>query len=72
MARSLVNAYGLNGRCADALELFRRVPAPLIGESAYISALNACSHAGYIQEARSLFDKSETKSERVYGAMVSH
>lgn len=66
----LVNAYGLNGMGVQAIELYSRMPKEFIHEATYVSILNACSHSGLIDEARSIFKSIENKNEKIYTAMV--
>jgi pentatricopeptide repeat protein len=54
----------------QAIELYRKMPSELIDEVTYICVLNACSHSGLIDEARSIFRNIETKTDQIYGAMV--
>ena len=66
----LVNCYGLNGRGTEALELYRQMPQDLINEVTNVCVLNACSHAGLVDEARSIFQNIENKTESIFGVMV--
>ncbi|CAF3783868.1 unnamed protein product [Rotaria sordida] len=54
---SMINSYGLNGMGIQALELFHQMPSEFIDKVTYICILNACSHSGLVDEARSIFDK---------------
>jgi pentatricopeptide repeat protein len=54
----------------QAIELYRKMPSELINEVTYICVLNACSHSGLIDEARSIFRNIEIKTEKIYGTMV--
>jgi pentatricopeptide repeat protein len=54
----------------QAIELYRKMPSELIDEVTYICVLNACSHSGLIDEARSIFRNIEIKTEKIYGTMV--
>lgn len=66
----LVNSYGINGMGYDALDLFRRMPTKSVDEYSYLVILNACSHSGLINEARSIYDTIKTKSNKISTAMV--
>ena len=66
----LVNCYGLNGMGMQALELFSQMPKHFIHEVTYICILNACSHSGLVDEARSIFQNIEAKTPTVWTAMV--
>ena len=54
----------------EALELFYRVPLEYVKESTYVCVLNACSHSGLVNEARSIFKNIETKTEKIFSTMV--
>ncbi len=54
----------------QAIELYRQVPPELINESTHISVLNACSHSGLVDEARTIFRNIQMKTERIYTTMV--
>jgi pentatricopeptide repeat protein len=54
----------------QAIELYRQMPLELINEVTYICVLNACSHSGLIDEARSIFRNIQTQTEKIYGTMV--
>ena len=68
----LVNAYGLNGKGEEAIELFNRIPLEIISESIYVCVLNACSHSGLIEEGGRIFNMipHEQRTERIYASMV--
>ena len=53
-----------------AVELFHLVPQPLVVEATQVCVLNACSHAGLVAQARSIFTSIENKTEKHYAAMV--
>jgi hypothetical protein len=55
---------------ADALELYNRMPRELIVEGTNVCVLNACSHSGFVNEARSIFQNIRVKTKRIYTAMV--
>ncbi len=54
----------------QAIELYHQIPSELINEMTYICILNACSHSGLIDEARSIFRNIQTKTEKIYSTMV--
>jgi pentatricopeptide repeat protein len=66
----LVNAYGLNGMGIQAVEIFRQMSSKFINEVTYVCALNACSHSGLVDEARSIFANIQIKTEKIYTTMV--
>ena len=73
-AIDLVNAYGLNGKGVEAIELFNRIPAKMIDNYIYVCVLNACSHSGLIDEGENIFNSipQEQKTEKIYTSMVSN
>ena len=54
----------------QAIELYRQMPEKFIGETAHVCVLNACSHSGLVDEARSIFRNIETKTVNIYVTMV--
>lgn len=54
----------------DALELYYRMPSEMIDEKTYVCILNACSHSGLVNEARSIFSTIRTKNKFIYTTMV--
>ena len=69
----LVNAFGLNGKGIEAVQIFRRVPINMTDERMYICVLNACSHSGLSEQAEEIFMNisQKDKTERIYTTMVS-
>lgn len=67
----LVNAYGLNGMGHQAVALYHRIPSKFINEIIHTSVLNACSHAGLVNEARAIFESINTKTEKIFNIMVN-
>ncbi|CAF1456583.1 unnamed protein product [Adineta ricciae] len=67
---TMINSYGLNGMGMQALELFSQMPKEFIREVTYICILNACSHSGLVDEARSIFQTIESKTPTVWTTMV--
>ncbi|UJR29305.1 hypothetical protein I4U23_010519 [Adineta vaga] len=67
---SMINTYGINGMGLKAVKLFDQVPQSLIGDSTYVSVLNACSHSGLVDKARSIFTNIEMKTEKNYITMI--
>ena len=53
-----------------AVELFHQIPRSLLTDYTYVCVLNACSHAGLVDQARSIFTSIEAKTEKHYAAMV--
>ncbi len=54
----------------QAIEFFHQMPKELINERTHICVLNACSHSGFVNEARSIFKNIPIKTERIYTTMV--
>ncbi|CAF0805328.1 unnamed protein product [Adineta ricciae] len=67
---SMINSYGLNGMGFDAVKLFYQMPANLIRDETYVCVLNACSHAGLVEEAQKIFATIEKKTEEICTTMV--
>ncbi|CAF1675328.1 unnamed protein product, partial [Adineta ricciae] len=67
---TMINCYGLNGMGMQALELFSQMPKQFIHEVTHICILNACSHSGLVDEARSIFQKIEMKTPTVWTTMI--
>jgi pentatricopeptide repeat protein len=54
-----------------AIELYRQIPSEFIAEAAHVSVLNACSHSGLVDEARSIFKTIQIKTGKIYATMVT-
>jgi len=65
-----VNAYGLNGMGIQAVELYNQIPEEFLDEVTYICILNACSHSGLVDQARSIFENIQIKTEIIFTTMV--
>lgn len=68
---NLVNAYGRNGRGLEAVNLYQQIPVKIRDPVIDVCVLNACSHAGLIDHAQSIFQQIQNKTEHIVGAMVS-
>ena len=55
---------------ADAIDVYRQMPANIRDEVSHICVMNACSHAGLVDEARTIFDAVGRKTEKIIGTMV--
>ncbi|CAF1660480.1 unnamed protein product, partial [Adineta ricciae] len=67
---TMINSYGLNGMGMQALELFSQMRKQFIHEVTYICILNACSHSGLVDQARSIFQNIEPKTPTVWTTMI--
>ncbi|CAF1687940.1 unnamed protein product, partial [Adineta ricciae] len=67
---SMIHAYGINGMGVKALQLFHQIPRSLLADYTYVCVLNACSHAGLVDQARLIFTSIESKKEKHYAAMM--
>ena len=56
----------------QAIELYSRMASKLINEVTHICVLNACSHAGLVDEAHFIFKSIQIKTEKIYTAMVKY
>ena len=66
----LVNAYGRNGMGSEAIELYRHIPVDMRDNIAHLCVLNACSHSGFVEEGRKIFDGIRQKTDKVVTTMV--
>ena len=55
---------------SQALELYRKMPKHLHDEVTHICVLNACSHSGLLNEARSIFNEITIKTDKIITTMV--
>ncbi|CAM4845476.1 unnamed protein product [Rotaria magnacalcarata] len=67
---AMINAFGLNGMGTRAVELYREMPNNLRNHFSHICVLNACSHAGLLHEARTIFNEISLKTELIVTTMV--
>jgi hypothetical protein len=54
----------------DAIKLYGRMPKKLIVDKTSVCVLNACSHSGFVNGARSIFQNIPMKTEWHYTVMV--
>jgi pentatricopeptide repeat protein len=54
----------------EAIKLYRQMPKSLYDEVTHICVLNACSHSGLLDEARSIFHEIPLKTEKIITTMV--
>lgn len=55
---------------SEAVDLYWKVSKNIRNEITQICVLNACSHAGLIDQARVIFDQINSKTERIFTTMV--
>ncbi|CAF2151011.1 unnamed protein product, partial [Rotaria magnacalcarata] len=67
---AMINAFGLNGMGSQAAELYREMPNHLRDHVSQICVLNACSHAGLLHEAQTIFNEISVKTESIITTMV--
>ncbi|CAF5195612.1 unnamed protein product [Rotaria magnacalcarata] len=67
---AMINAFALNGMGTQAVELYREMPNNLRDHVSQICVLNACSHAGLLHEARTIFNEIYLKTESIITTMV--
>ena len=65
-----VNAYGRNGMAYEAIEIYKRMPENTKNAISQICVLNACSHSGLIESARTIYKSIETQTPQVVTTMV--
>lgn len=66
----LVSCYDWSGMGAEAVQFYHQLPPDSTNESIHVSVLNACSHAGLIDEAYSIFHSIQNKTSVIYCTMV--
>jgi pentatricopeptide repeat protein len=54
----------------QAVSLYRQIPNSSRNEFTYVCVLNACSHSGLLDEARSIFNEINIKTDRIMTTMV--
>ncbi|CAF3967714.1 unnamed protein product [Rotaria sp. Silwood1] len=67
---AMINCYGLNGMGIQAVELFRKMPKKFINDLTYVCVLNACSHSGLVNIARSIFNDIQNKTEIIFTTYI--
>ncbi|CAF3457939.1 unnamed protein product, partial [Rotaria sp. Silwood2] len=65
-----VYCYGLIQMSIQTVELFRKIPKKFINDLAYVCVLNACSHSGLVNMARSVFNDIQNKTEIIYTTYI--
>ena len=54
----------------EAVDLYRKMPNDLRNDVSHICVLNACSHSGLLDAARSIFNEIAEKTDRIITTMV--
>jgi hypothetical protein len=54
----------------QAVELYNQIPEEFLDEVTNICILNACSHSGLVDQARSIFENIQIKTEIIFTTMV--
>jgi len=54
----------------QAVELYHQIPKESLHEVTYICILNACSHSGLVDQARSIFENIQMKTDSIFTTMV--
>ena len=54
----------------EAVELFSKIPLKMVDEQTYVCVLNACSHAGLVDQAKKIFENIPNKNEYIFTTMV--
>ncbi|CAF1205731.1 unnamed protein product [Rotaria sordida] len=67
---AMINEFGLNEMGFEAIELYRQIPNELRDEVTHICVLNACSHAGLLDQARNIFNEISFKTTKILTVMV--
>ncbi|CAF1229480.1 unnamed protein product [Rotaria magnacalcarata] len=67
---AMINAYGLNGMGLEAVQLYRQIPRNLLNDVSHVCVLNACSHSGLLDHARSIFNEIIVKTEKITAIMI--
>lgn len=55
----------------EAVDLYQRMPQHMRDEVSHICVLNACSHAGLIEQAQDIFSRIQKKTEQIFVTMVN-
>jgi hypothetical protein len=54
----------------EAIDLYRKMPENLRDSITHVCVLSACSHAGLVDQAQSIFTQIELKTSNVITTMV--
>jgi pentatricopeptide repeat protein len=54
----------------EAIDLYRKMPENQRNPITHVCVLSACSHAGLVDQARSIFSQIEQKTDQVITTMV--
>lgn len=67
----LVHAYGRNGMGTEAVTLYWTIPEPMRDAISHVCVLNACSHAGLVEQALQIYQQIDVKTDKIVTTMVS-
>jgi len=54
----------------QAVEFYHQIPKEFLHDVTYICILNACSHSGLVDQARSIFENIQMKTDSIFTTMV--
>jgi hypothetical protein len=54
----------------QAIDLYEQMPENILNTISHICVLNACSHSALIDQARTIFEKIQIKTENILITMV--
>lgn len=66
----LVNAYGTVGIGAEAVDLYWHMPEKLCDTITHVCVLDACSHAGLLDQATNIYQRIQVKTDKIVTTMV--
>jgi pentatricopeptide repeat protein len=54
----------------EAIDVYQRIPENMRDTISHVCVLNACSHSGLVEQARSIFSQIKRKTEEIVTTMV--
>ncbi|CAF2994132.1 unnamed protein product [Rotaria socialis] len=67
---SMINSYARHGMGYEAIDLYDKISENIRDKISHICGLNACSHSGLINQAQSIVNKIEKKTEDIIVTMI--
>ena len=55
---------------AEAVDLYLEIPLTMRDSITHVCVLNACSHAGLVDQARNIYRQIDVKNDRIITTMV--